>query len=552
VNEPTQITSVDAQDRGFKGNVDRVEVEQSVLRLHGWAINARGEPVVDLAVVLDGCELPLWELRRCVRDDVPKVLPYASPFCGFDLLVSLIVLPKSAGLLNVIARESRAGVGKILSAGPGAKINWEHVWRVRGAVPRWRLGRVDESVGKNNSAPLPIPVSVAPDARRVSAVNFVAVYGMPSNGKTWLCQTLSTLDEILWLHSDAIFYGNIAPNLDDKTEFWTYQSRPEGHFDIKKYVDSASYNQELFIRYLKEEIRRALQDQQDVQLVLLDGYVFKHHARIFADLGLPPERTLALGVSSEKGRYFAGEFDVTGCRYDEVLEHIRQIFRTKCLETTVPKSRYQNLDALGLREQGDNLASSDSDTPSKYAASRLDNIVHAEDRFADIGCNAGFFCFRVAEKTSGWVNGVDMVRSWLEVASHINNSIFRFRNVVFFEADAIDFLMEKTDSYEVVHCSSTYHYFRERQVDFLKAVRGALSRHGTLVLEVELADTGTNPEVIKRSRGVDASPCAFPNRAMFLEQIRGLFQVGAEFDSVFQRGSFYERKYFHLRPEPIL
>ena len=122
-------------------------------------------------------------------------------------------------------------------------------------------------------------------------------------------------------------------------------------------------------------------------------------------------------------------------------------------------------------------------------------------------------------------------------------------HIAFFEVEVFDFLNENPDSFEIIHCASTYHYFSDRQVDFLGAAHRALSHEGTLVLEVELADKGTEPEVIKRSRAVDSTPCAFPNRAMFLEQISGLFQIVAEFESVFQSGSYYHRVYFHLRPE---
>jgi SAM-dependent methyltransferase len=237
--------------------------------------------------------------------------------------------------------------------------------------------------------------------------------------------------------------------------------------------------------------------------------------------------------------------DVTGHRYDEVIEHIRQSFRTKCLKTTVPKSSYQSFKSMGLSQINDRNAA--SDTLAKYAASHLDDVAQASDRFVDIGCNAGYFCFRLADKTSGTIIGVDRARSWLEIASHMNNSIFLRDNIAFFNAEALEFLSENPDSFEIIHCASTYHYFRERQVDFLREAHRALTNNGTLVLEVELADTGTEPETTKRSRGVDSTPCAFPNRAMFLEQISGLFQIEAEFESVFQRGSYYDRVYFHLR-----
>jgi hypothetical protein len=102
-------------------------------------------------------------------------------------------------------------------------------------------------------------------------------------------------------------------------------------------------------------------------------------------------------------------------------------------------------------------------------------------------------------------------------------------------------------SFDVLHCASTYHYFRDRQAEFLDAAAGALADGGTLVLEVELAPEDAGSAVVWRSRKVDAEPCAFPTKEAFLKQIEGTFQVEAEFPSVPQGGSFYPRTYVHLR-----
>jgi O-antigen biosynthesis protein len=388
--------------------------------------------------------------------------------------------------------------------------------------------------------------NAGPDPRQTNAINFVAVYGRPNSGKSTLAHALSGIDGFLCLQADEILAFQIAPTLANRSDFWTYQHRPQGEMDIGKYIDSESYNHSLFVRCLTEQLHYRLQQAQTVNVVVLEGYVFKNYSHIFLDLGLPPERTLALHAVCSEGRHMVEGFDVTGQRYDEVLAHIRRTFRTKCLEATVSKSTYQDFDSLGLGQSGSKRT--DSNTSAKYDASHLDDVVQASHRVVDIGCNAGYFCFRAADRTSGSVVGVDMARHWLEIASHMNNSIFLRDNVAFLEADAFDFMAENPGSFEIVHCASTYHYFRDRQDEFLRVVHRALSQEGMFVLEVELADTGTRPEVIQRSRGVDSTPCAFPNRAMFLEHIRGLFCIRAEFRSVFQQGSYYDRVYFHLHP----
>ncbi|SFP66915.1 Methyltransferase domain-containing protein [Nitrosomonas cryotolerans] len=521
-----------------RGYVDSIEIVLGFLQLSGWAVNDKLEPVFNLTVVLDNNELAIWELKRVTRNDVSKFLKNASPLCGFIILIPLALIPKSAKVLNVIAKDSSSTHSTKLREGHDAKINWDYVRGTQNVTSSWL---------KQKTLEMPSRIS---DSKRVSIPNFTAIYGASNSGKTTLCKHLSSLENgIISIHADNIFDLKIAPNLDNRMDFWEPKIRdlPE-HFNITKYIDSASYNHELFVQHLSAELTQKLRDSSNIHLVLLDGYVFKNYERIFSDLRIPAERTFAIHASKNLSEtYSAGGFDVTdGHCYIDILKHIKQSFREKCQKITVPKITYQNLESLGIYDQ-EPYITSDSNTSLKYAASHLDDIIHTEDRFADIGCNAGFFCFRAAKKTTCSVNGVDMSRHWLEIASHVNNSILQHRNIIFSNMDAIEFLLDSINSFEIIHCSSTYHYFREQQIDFLKAANNALAQNGILVLEVEIANSMEKPEVIKKSRGVDSVPCAFPNREMFLIQISGLFEIVGEFDSVFQKGSFYNRKYFHLR-----
>lgn len=380
--------------------------------------------------------------------------------------------------------------------------------------------------------------------RQVNIPNIVAIYGDPNCGKSSLGDALSKSKEFMYVSTDAIFASYLASTISNKKMFMVNPGQPIERFNVGKYVDSDRYDHGLFIACLKEELAGRLYRSPETQTVLLDGYVLKHYSRIFADLGFSSERTLVLKAYIVNDRYMIEGFDVTDHRYDAVLKHIRASFSEKCINITLPKSRYQNFSSFNLPRVGN----SGSDTLKKYNASHLEDIVQADDNFVDIGCNAGYFCFRVAGKTNGSIVGVDIVNNWLETASHINSSIFRSNNISFVNAQAWEFLSNSPSSYEVIHCASTYHYFRERQIVFLREAHRALTANGILVLEVELANTSTEPEITKRARGVDSEPCWFPNNAMFLQQIDGLFNVEAKFESVFQKGSFYNRVYFHLRP----
>lgn len=518
----------------FKGYVDRVEIGSKFLRLAGWAVDSEGEPVLNLKVMLDDVELPIWELKRVIREDVPKVVKNASSLCGFNILIPLTSLAKSASILEIIVGSTIPVNAYTLPMGRNATVNWDDVFSANSSITAKK-----EIINYSHFNSV---------TRQVNAINFVAIYGTSNSGKTTLCQNLFSIESgIIVIHTDKIFDFKIAPALINQEKFLVRKTKalPE-HFNIAKYVDSASFDYNLFIQCLNDELMQLLIEFPNTYLVLLDGYVFKEYEKIFADLHIPKEQTFSVHSLKDSENYTVGGLDVSEVGYTGILEYIKKVFRKKCQEITVPKATYQNLESLGVYDEKHNLTS-DSETLLKYNASHLDEIITSKNRFADIGCNAGFFCFRVAEKTTGLVNGVDMSQHWLEIASHVNNSILHHKNITFFKAEAIEFLSDKANSYEVIHCSSTYHYFRDQQIDFLKVARCALSENGMLILEVEIADEGKKPMVIKKSRGVDTAPCAFPNRAMFLKQIKGLFKIENEFDSVFQKGSFYNRTYFHLR-----
>lgn len=394
---------------------------------------------------------------------------------------------------------------------------------------------------------IPIHAHSKVDPRWLNVPNMVVIHGTPQHGKSNLGKALSKLDGFLNISVDSIFLQYIERYISNRMNFMAYKGRPDERFDIGKYINSEDYNYELFITFLKLEIAHKLKRGSHINTVVLEGYALKDHDKIISDINIKSQYAIVLHAFISENRYMVNEFDVTNYKYDEVIRNIKNIFYNKCLNMTLPKSRYQDFSSLGLTTHDKGKTS--SKTLEKYDASHLDDVIQDSDRVVDIGCNAGYFCFRAAKKTSNVIIGVDMTSHWLEVASHINNSCFFYKNISFFYEKAWVYLGEVTNSsFEVIHCASTYHYFREYQVVFLAEAHRTLTQEGRLILEIELAPSGNEPETVMRSRKVDSLPCAFPNRQMFLQQIKGLFNIEAEYKSVFQGGSFYDRTYFHLRP----
>jgi GT2 family glycosyltransferase/SAM-dependent methyltransferase len=393
------------------------------------------------------------------------------------------------------------------------------------------------------------PINLAQYQRkRINMPNFVAIHGLPMAGKSTLSAALSAEPGWVWIRSDLIFMERIAALIPDRDDFVARRGHHDEHFSVATYVNSDSYDHALFVECLRDEVDRRLSTNPNAHVVVLDGYALRRHNQIFTDLGLPPERTMALRAHIVDGIYMIEDFDVTGRAYDAVKDHIQDTFRQKCQNVTLPKSTYQNHVSLGLLPAGSRLA--DSNTAAKFDSSHVLDLIRPSTSFVDVGCNAGYFCFRVAQATDSVVVGVDTERRWLEIASHINNSWMYQANVAFIHTDGMEFLAAHRTAVDVVHCASTYHYFGDRQMDLLRVAREALLPGGKLVLEVELADTGPRPEVVSRSRTPGGAPLAFPNRVMFEKQINGLFRIEAEYPSPHQSGAFYQRAYFHLSPTP--
>jgi SAM-dependent methyltransferase len=376
----------------------------------------------------------------------------------------------------------------------------------------------------------------------VELPNFVAVQGMPNSGKTSAGCWLAGHPGVKLVMTDELFFSDILPLRADRDEFTTHKGEADEHFNVYRYVFSEKYDFEQLARLLRDRIEAILAVDETVHTVVLEGFAMKDHERIFFALGVPQERVQTLlAQRTHSERFTLRDCDVTGKGYEGVWQRIQDEFRKRCIQQTLPKAHYQSFDMLGSKSQ-------DSKSAQKFAASGLDDLILPESSVVDIGCNAGYFCFRAADRTTGQVIGVDSARHSLELGSELNSSVFRRTNVDFVQADAHEFLRANPGMFDVIHCASTFHYFREAQAEFLELARGAIRSGGSLVLEVELGKDTDKPETHWLSRGVDATPCAFPNRAMFELLLRDLFTIVEERESTFQAGSFHARHYFHLEP----
>lgn len=507
------------------GYLDQVIMQDNTVILRGWALNSNGKPLNTFQVKANDQSFDIWEIERIPRKDVTSVIECAEENCGFIIKIKVNKTEYKTDEFCIIAIDSTN--------------------KFRKTLKRSQTKNNEDTLKKNKINEQSSDRRIESDAPyHVNDINFVVVYGLPGSGKSSFCNSLSRSNQdILLVSTDSIFDTEIYKNDPNAKKYWV-SGPPYPHFSIGEYVDSCDYDEELFVRFLKEHLKQLINSNPRANLIMLDGYVFKNFKSILNKLDIPEKRMMAFECEKRGGVYQVSDMEVNNYTYDKVESYIFESFKNKCLKSTIPESHYQNFNSFDWMIDKQSTA---SESTIKYLASHLDDVVEIGDNCLDIGCNAGYFVFKMALKTNADVWGVDFVSKWLKIASHIKCSIFRFQNVFFYKSDALEFLAERRKQFDVIHCASTFHYFRNKQKQFLINAHESLVKNGLLVIEVELAETINVPELIKKARGVDSEPCYFPNKLMFLAQIDGLYEVEREYISTFQKGSFFNRTYFHLR-----
>ena len=88
------------------------------------------------------------------------------------------------------------------------------------------------------------------------------------------------------------------------------------------------------------------------------------------------------------------------------------------------RSYYQNFDILGAGRGSSNSG-------EKYKLSKLDNHTIEDKSCLDIGCNAGYFLFRLLDKQPKKLIGIDLGPNFIEIANELNKEHFKSDKVEF-------------------------------------------------------------------------------------------------------------------------
>ena len=138
-------------------------------------------------------------------------------------------------------------------------------------------------------------------------------------------------------------------------------------------------------------------------------------------------------------------------------------------------SHYQTFDLI----EGDKR---DSDSKGKFDHSRLATFDLVDKSILDIGCNAGYFLFKLIHKGAKSLVGIELGEKFVHVLNKLNQTVYKSPLIKAIQGDFFDHKFDQ--KFDLIICFSTFHYFKDNQLFFDKCF-DLLNLGGTLLLEVE-------------------------------------------------------------------
>ncbi len=357
--------------------------------------------------------------------------------------------------------------------------------------------------------------------RQINMPNIFLIGGQYSSGKTTFARELAKINKGVHLLSlDTLFKNDAFPS--------------GVHQRILGYVNSPMFNKQDFVRLFFNEYLHTI-PFNEVNTVIIEGWVLSHEfirkklTQVLMLYGNPVFMQLVDHKLRFRKQLFTKSHEENAKAFYEFYKKIR-------LEDLTKRTTYQFYSDLGQK-------TFNSNTAEKIKKAKMPTL--KGKTILDIGCNAGYMSNTFARDKAKAVHGIDVRRISVSIASQYNNVFYQSPNVKFYHIDVYDFKPE--EKIDIIYASSVFHYFREKQDYFFEHAHNIMSKNGLMVIEIELYEEKTDsPYTYKYKRGVDDSPCHFPNQKMLEKMIKGKFEVKSKELSVSQKGSKLNRYFFHL------
>lgn len=168
-------------------------------------------------------------------------------------------------------------------------------------------------------------------------------------------------------------------------------------------------------------------------------------------------------------------------------------------------------------------------------------------RILDVWCNTWYFPIRYIQQWAKFVVGIDVDRAgWagmdvIKLAKEYAKHYWVEDKTQFYIQDIFD--MGLINKFDAITCTSTFHYFRERQEEFFRICTWLLSKDWLIIREWWVPEKSE-----LYSRWVDETPCRFPDK----EELTAMgnkagFDVIFTWKSVDQKGDKIPRYVYHFK-----
>jgi len=205
------------------------------------------------------------------------------------------------------------------------------------------------------------------------------------------------------------------------------------------------------------------------------------------------------------------------------------------VEEILKTSHYQTFDLI----EGDVR---DSNSREKFNLSRLDSYDLEDKSCLDIGCNAGYFLFKLIESGASKLTGIDSGEKFVLILNGLNRKIYKSPIVIGILGDIFTYKFD--EKFDFIFCFSTFHYFGYNQHFFFDRCYDLLNDNCTLLLEVEEYPINDKPHTDIDPRDKDR---LYPNELAMQGFIKDRFTILNKYISTNQKGSVYDRWFYELK-----